>query len=137
MADYCETARSNYFAVKNKKKFEAFCAKYGLDHWPSGESKRPLYAFSNRDDGTIGDEFYNPESGEHEYGDFAGDLAKCLSKDAVAIWMGVGNEKLRYVSGFATAVNSRGDVKQVYLTDIYAMVKDLTTKPKLVTECSY
>ena len=47
------------------------------------------------------------------------ELSGHLADGWVAILMEAGAEKLRYVSGFAIAVNNRGAIETVHLSDIY------------------
>jgi transcriptional antiterminator Rof (Rho-off) len=62
---------------------------------------------------------------DYEEFDFALLLAAHLADGEVAVAMEAGAEKLRYVNGFAFAVNAAGDVRSVSLDDIYALAEDL------------
>jgi len=56
--------------------------------------------------------------------DFTAELADHLQKEEVAIIMEAGAEKLRYLTGFATAINHEGDILQVSISDIYKLVQE-------------
>src|SRR5439155_25710565 len=51
--------------------------------------------------------------------DLAAELAAHLEDGWVAVLMEAGAEKCRYVAGWALAVNSKGETRQVSLEDIY------------------
>jgi len=48
-----------------------------------------------------------------------------LAEGSVAIIMHAGNEKMRYVMGYAHAYNWKGEVKTIDLRDIYELAKEL------------
>ncbi len=52
-------------------------------------------------------------------------LAAYLKDDEVAVLMEVGSEKLRYLCGFATAVNSKGETVSISLEHIYELARKL------------
>lgn len=51
------------------------------------------------------------------------ELAEHLQDDSVAVLMEAGAEKLRYVAGWAAAVNAKGEVVEIGLHAIYDMAK--------------
>jgi hypothetical protein len=51
--------------------------------------------------------------------DLVRELAEHLPKGQVAVLMEIGAEKLRYLTGVAIAVNHKGRVVQLTLSDIY------------------
>jgi molybdopterin biosynthesis enzyme len=59
---------------------------------------------------------------------------KHLHDEDVAVLMEAGAEKLRYVSGWAVAVNSKGDLVEIGLSDIYEKAKHLG---KNITQATY
>ena len=60
--------------------------------------------------------------GDHEI-DFYAELAKHLQNGWVAIVMEVGAEKLRYVTGYAVAVNHNGKCCDVSIDRIYQLAR--------------
>jgi 3-deoxy-D-arabino-heptulosonate 7-phosphate (DAHP) synthase class II len=55
--------------------------------------------------------------------DVASELAPHLAEGSVAVLEQVGAEKLRYLSGWAEAVNHRGEKILVTLDDVYEKAK--------------
>ena len=132
MADYYATIRSNYFKVKNKDAWKIFLRRWELEELEA--DKKGLVGFtpsSLNDKGTI------ESPPDDEDADFAKEVSQQLADGEVAIWMEVGNEKLRYVHGHAFAVNSKGKYKTVNLSDIYERATKLTDNPKKITYCEY
>jgi hypothetical protein len=154
MANYYATCRSNYFAVRDPKLFEKFCDLWNLESWdsnglyafaPRGEGGIPSYttikvpescdgcentcAFCPCEDCTNDCTGCDLEKGnenyELDYEDFEIQLADQIADDHVAILMEVGNEKLRYLSGYAIALNNQGDSTVISLDEIYDRAKEL------------
>lgn len=134
MANYYSTCRSNYFKIGRPKDFLEWV------------ESMPDLVFSSKDKQTedpkdlVGMVYVdNPDGAgwptyrymkyeEGEYDDevdidFFQELSEFLAPGEVAIFMEVGAEKLRYLSGYACAVNSDGDFLQVTLNDIYDKVR--------------
>ena len=135
MANYYATARSNYFAINDLDKWEVFCEKFQLKSimtWDNNEQIN-LYGFTceNSDGGGIPNCYFDDEGEDVDDNlvevDFIEELSRHLQKDWVAIVMESGAEKIRYVCGFAFAVNSEGKRRTVSLTDIYAKAEKLGT----------
>ena len=66
--------------------------------------------------------------------DLAAELSTHLQDGWVAVLMEAGSEKSRYVIGWALAVNSKGETRQVYLQDIYALAGQIGER---VTRAEY
>ncbi|MGD9697562.1 hypothetical protein [Acinetobacter sp.] len=141
MANYYASARSNYFAVKSEDDFKAFCERWNLEYISrknhddrilhgflvtEGDGNLPIYLEVTNDDGT---------KEEIGFDQFVDELAEMLPDDEVAIIMEVGNEKLRYLAGFAMAINSKKKHIMVDLNTIYDLVEVATSKA--VTRCEY
>ena len=56
---------------------------------------------------------------EYDFDDFLEDLTKHLEENEVAIMIECGAEKLRYITGVAYAINSKGETSTINLNDIY------------------
>jgi len=56
--------------------------------------------------------------------DFLGELSRLLARREVAVVMEVGSEKMRYLIGYAAAVDARGRRIQIALSDIYRRCKE-------------
>jgi hypothetical protein len=65
------------------------------------------------------------EDGEVEEIDLAAELSAHLEEGWVAVLMEAGAEKCRYVAGWALAVNSKGETRQVSLQDIYDLARQI------------
>lgn len=134
MANYYESARSNYFLVKDLDKFKEFA-----------DTISGVEAVSKPDDegntlvALIGDGEYWPNYYENEDGDeieieWEEVFKTHLADDWVAIFMGAGAEKLRYINGWAVAYNNKGEGKAITLDDIYDIAKAFGSK---ITHASY
>ena len=119
MADWCGTARSNYFRVRDENAFKAWAARLGLECWPcddndgsfaiAGEQASGGWPTSVDDDG---------EEGLREV-DVIRELAAHLADGEIAVLMEIGAEKLRYVTGNAVALDNTGRCVSLRLADIY------------------
>lgn len=65
------------------------------------------------------------ETDEEEEIDVFQGVAAHLQEGSVAIFIEVGAEKLRYLTGHAIAVNSKGQTAEVRLSEIYDLAKVL------------
>jgi len=139
MANYYEQSRSSYFKVKDKAAFQAFLDRFcGAVEMIEDE----------KDKNRVG--FLAPEGIPSEWGvadadgmeesvevDFVGELAGHLADHEVLIIVGNGYEKMRYLTGFAVAINNKGERRQVTVEDIYELAKQLTKRPKRITRAEY
>ena len=131
MADYHGTARSNYFRVKDKQKFIEWCTSLELE---------PIYEIDEVTRDTLCGFIANTGNGavpthrNDEEFDFFSELSTHLADEEVGIVIEVGAEKMRYISGFADAVNSKGEVVSVCLDDIYKKAAKLGNN---MTEAAY
>lgn len=141
MATYFATARSNYFRVKDAEAFETLCEEMGLEMWESEEDEG-RFAVSGEEHGWPSmaeldeDDPRADEDGEWEFDVFE-EISKHLVDGEVAVFMEAGNEAMRYVNGYAVAVNSKGETRSLRLNDILDLAKELTDRPDDITECSY
>jgi len=138
MANYIPTWRSNTFKVKDLEKFMAWCNEWpgmeivednemkgkGDSAKPTGEKLVTLLQAEDSESG-IPSYFYNQETGEEVDRDFLVELATHLVSGWVAVLMEIGYEKLRYLTGVAVAVNNKGEIERVSLSDIYEVAKKL------------
>lgn len=132
MANYYATARSNYFAVKDEMTFRQWAEFTGLNvlepthaNVTANGIRRFAITPDNGDENGWPSERENAESGEFDEVDVSAELAAYLRDGEVAILMEVGSEKLRYLCGYATAVNSAGKSVHMSLEGIYARARKL------------
>lgn len=143
MANYYATTRSNYFRVKNTNAFEDWCSERSLENWDKeidGETYHAISADTADCGGWPSSALQEIEDGveEHVEIDFAAELADHLDPRDVAIIFEVGHEKLRYVSGYATAIRSDGQTHHLSLHDIYDQAREAFKDPALqITEACY
>jgi hypothetical protein len=116
MANWYGTSRSNYFRVKDKDAFLKWAEVRGLGVFKNEESA-DLFAIhgGSTDDGSWPS--YDME-GDTEI-DLVAELAEHLAKGQIAVLMEIGAEKLRYLTGVAIAINHKGRVVELTLSDIY------------------
>jgi hypothetical protein len=132
MANYYATARSNYFAVKDETIFRQWAEFAGLkilehDHQDKTADGICRFAITpdDGDDSGWPTSRYNEESEEDHDVDVSGELAAYLQDGEVAVLIEVGSEKLRYLCGYATAVNSKGETLSMSLEGIYDLAGKL------------
>lgn len=121
--NYCETWRTNYFRVKDSVAFEKW-----VDTLPNVqtfvEHNTDLVALA--DDGSESGmpSFAYDKDGDDCGVDFVRELSTHLMDGEVALIMASGHEGLRYVSGYAVAVDSRGNSACIELNDIYRLAEE-------------
>ena len=132
MANYYATARSNYFAVKDETAFREWAERIGLsilelDHHDKVADGVPRFGITpdDKDNGGWPTLLHNAETDDHDDIDVPGQLSAHLADDEVAVLLEVGNEKLRYVSGSAVAVNNKGETACLNLGSIYRTARRL------------
>lgn len=137
MANYYAACRTNYFKVKDNDAFEKAMANIpGIDVCDGGD--KGFCLLGDDPDGAGWPAWlYDEENGDDIELDIGQVVAEHLPDGEVAIFMESGAEKLRYVVGYAFAVNNKGEVASVALNDIYELASELTDRPDDVTVCEY
>ena len=51
--------------------------------------------------------------------------------------MGIGMEKMRYLDGYAVAINTTGQKRALRLDDIYDLAKEIAPQKSTVTQALY
>jgi hypothetical protein len=133
MSDNAELlARSNYFHVKDRQAFEAFCDRWDLELTESVENPGQVGFIDYTPDDHAGlvSECYYDENDELVIGTPLGDLASLLKDGEVAIiqlggWIrreGIlpDNSGL-YAEGWAVAIHSDGRLLTIDINEIWAM----------------
>lgn len=140
MANYIGAARGNYFEVEDEALFLEWVEKLpGVvarkrEAKPSREqdnahNSRPRYTLLAEDtDGAGWPSWRYSEGGPDEEPDegdegieidLADELSTHLAPGSVAVLEEAGSEKLRYLVGYATAVNHLGQTITVSISDVY------------------
>lgn len=136
MANYVLHARSNYFRVRDPKRFERWCRYFGLECWTGKEipgSEDLAYAIA-ADDGD-GWPSTHPETDEEL--DFDAELSKHLDPRDIAILYQIGNERLRFLSGHASAIHADGRAVHVGLHTIQDLARAIFGDEVTITEACY
>jgi hypothetical protein len=163
VANYYATMRSNYFKVKDPDRFASFVGRCGLtlirqalttEGWwelasaedcrVTGAKRRRwktveawLHGFHGDGESGVPGSIDDPKTGDPKDIDFFGLLAKHLVPGQVAVVMEAGAEKMRYVCGYAWAVNAAGKVNEVSLGEIYKKAEKLAGRGVTVSPCEY
>jgi len=120
MANYYGSCRSNYFRVKDGAAFESLMAQI-----PSIEvAKEKDSTYTVLGDCPDGGGWPQWDIDDNEI-DLPLIVAEHLIEGEVAVFMESGAEKLKYIVGYAEAINSRGERVSVRLTDIYKLAERL------------
>lgn len=138
MATYMAVARSNYFTVKDLPAFVQEATRYGLcvKHPTSDAQQHRGLVMIHPKDGGWPDVLWDEEDDDGNPLDFdaAAWVATHLVEGSVAVLQEVGFEKLRYLVGYAVAVNSAGETRSVSLEDLDEQAAALGEH---VTEAAY
>jgi hypothetical protein len=113
MANYEAKMRSSYFKVKDPEEFKKWMASFDLEVWERSDG---LFAFGG--DVSMPDYIEDLETGESIDIDFMGELSDHLEEGWVAIVQEIGSERLRYLNGYAFAVNWMGTFRSVSIESI-------------------
>ncbi len=130
MSDWYGTSRSNYFMVKDVDKFKALCARWGIEFVAKSDEPElvgflglseygglPSYRLEKDKD--------TDEMIELDSDDFYTELAENLKDGEVVVMIESGAQKHVYITGFAIAINSKGETVSLSLDEIYKKAKGL------------
>jgi hypothetical protein len=138
MANYYESARTNYFAVKDDNEFRKEMENIDgvtVVEKKSEDTDRTLFALLADYEGFPTSRYVEDEGDWVSFELFEGGIVQeHLAHGWVCVYMGSGAEKLRYIEGYAVAFNSDGDVRVININDIYELSKELGNK---ITRAEY
>lgn len=136
MADYYSMARTNHFAVKDSEAFALEVSRYIGDNNVLSEKRDGIDGFILLFDEGIPSEYYDYEDDNAEPIDLDWEeiISKHLADGEVCVIQEIGNEKLRYLTGYAVAFNNRGQRESISIDRIYDKAKTLGTR---ITEAEY
>ena len=132
MSNYIETARSNYFKVKSLSKFKKAISSFDDIKIVKGQNGTITILGMGE---TFPDVGYT-KNGNEMKNTFSDIVSKHLTDDSVFIAMGVGYEKMRYLIGWAYAVDNTNTRVYVNTDEIYAKAKKQFAG-KTVTQAEY
>jgi len=135
MANYYEQARSSYFRVNDKEAFRAFLERFGGAVEMIEDDKGRVGFLAQ--EGIPSTCMLADDGKEPEEVDFVSELAAYLADNEVAVVMANGYEKMRYLVGYAIAINNKKERREVDLAGIYELASQLTKKPKRITRAEY
>ena len=146
MANYNCTIRTNYFHVKDNKKFEEFMSHV------YGEDLKVFNGIDSNGNQTYGFGCYggisgyfnrkedyadNDEAWDNAYDNFIDGLMAHVTEDDAILIFESGNEKLRYVVGSVAVITSKG-YKYRDITDVgMEMAEQMLNNPDYTTRCEY
>ena len=137
MANYFGSARSNYFKVKSETAFLAAMNEVPDIEVHTGKDGTVCVLVSGGDYGGWPTSTWNEDTDDIIEIDVPTIVSEHLADDEVAIFMEAGAEKLRYIVGYAVAINSKGEREEVSLYDIYELAAGLTDKPENIIPAEY
>jgi hypothetical protein len=143
MADWYGTARSNYFRVKDEAAFRKDAESLYLDVMTSRSDNDLLFMVTpNAVNDKGGWPIWSPDKSDEDENplevDIVGTLAKHLVDGEIVVLMECGAEKLRYITGHATAFNNTGHRVELDLDDIYRIAAQLLHVPiENITKAEY
>ncbi len=125
MANYVGHARSNYFRVRDETAFLGWVETLpGVVARRDGTPERFVLLVEDADGGGWPNRRYYEDMEDEEEIDLHAELAEHLAEGEVAILEEVGAEKLRYLVGYAVAVNYLGETLSVSIDEIYRKVHE-------------
>lgn len=154
MANYCCAVRTNYFRVKDADKFRKFMGRAmacedSISVWEkdSGNGGK-LYGFGcyspilgvgppDDSDKITDSERGNLMDDEYDYEAFVEGLSEIVADDDAIIIFESGNEKLRYVTGFAQIITSRETRGEDIATVAVNAASEMLGDPSWTTDISY
>lgn len=122
MANYYGTARTNFFRLKDEAavaKLEEWCALTGNELHTHPTETLCFMVSGQQDSG--GFNFFAVDEDDCDLELWWTDICHLLADGEVIVAMEAGAEKLRYVSGAATAIRKDGEFVQLSLGDIYKL----------------
>lgn len=136
MANYYASARTNYFEVKDDEQFEKVMGSYSGVELSKKENKYTILSSDCNGAGWPSYQ-YDEESDEEIEIDLPAIVSAHLVEGEVAVFMECGAEKLRYLVGYAEAINSSGERESVSINDIYDVAMGLAGPSNEITRAEY
>lgn len=122
MANWYGQSRSNYFKVLDEVAFREWAESRDLEVMEKFGGLLAIAPSSMSEDGSWPSSVWDEDNEEYVNFDFFAEVAEHLAEGQVAVLMTIGNEKLRYLTGFAVALAWDGRRTTVDIYDIYDKV---------------
>lgn len=124
MANWYGAARSNYFRVANLGAFEHAMRELDVEVFRDPDGRVCIWPDpATSDSGGWPSHRYDAANDEDVEVHITDVVAEHLASGEVAVLMECGAEKLRYLTGWAQAVNAAGEKRTVTLDDIYELAE--------------
>lgn len=144
MANYYPITRTNYFHVKDEQQFRDLMNKIvvcdgDLEVWDGVTDENGGKTFGFGGYCSIDGYREDPDDwdADADYEEFITRLSECVAEDDAVIIFEVGNEKLRYLTGFALVVTST-DYKIINLmNEACEEAAKMLKNPNWTTRCDY
>lgn len=133
MGNWYGHSRTNYFEVKDKETFKEEFSPYEIQIIEKEDSDFLMFYSTTHD----GDMPVRMNDSEDLGIPITEDIAKHLKDHSVCVVMTIGNEKERYYTGVATAINAQDERVTVSLNDIYQQAAEFFGDDKTITEATY
>ncbi|CAN5625847.1 hypothetical protein BH24ACT20_BH24ACT20_00350 [soil metagenome] len=126
MANYVGHARSNYLRVRDEAAFLGWVETLPgvVARREDGDRERFVLLVEDGDDGGWPNWRYHEDVDGEEEIDLHAELSEHLAEGEVAVLEEVGAEKLRYLVGYAVAVNHKGETLSISIDEIYQKVHE-------------
>lgn len=130
MANYTCSARSNTFKIGQPQAFLEWLEEFSEIHFEETSTDPEACTMSgtlfceNTDGGGWPSCIWDEDKQTYRDIFFAEELGQFLTPDSIAVLYEVGSEKLRYLVGYAVAVNYKGETIQLSLHDIFPKIQE-------------
>lgn len=126
MANYVGYASSNYFRVRDVAEFLGWVETLPgvVVRKEYGDREGFVLLVEDADGGGWPNWRYHEDMEDEEQIDLHAELAEHLAEGEVAVLEEIGAEKLRYLVGYAVAVDHKGDTLSVSLDEVYQKVQE-------------
>lgn len=121
MADWYGAARSNYVRIKDMEGLKASLEPFEIEisHGSDENEGKICLLGSSADNGGMPSYIWEDGTDEMIEFSFAEHVCPFMEDGEILVVMESGAEKLRYITGYASAYNAKGDAVHVSLSDIY------------------
>lgn len=122
MSTHVSLARTNHFVVRDLPAFRAAMDPYEVEIVEDQSRENRVTVLARDGWPTNG---YDEETDEDIEVDLLGLISEHLAPGQVTVVTASGHEKMRYMTGWAGAINSEGERVSLDLDDIYNLAKPL------------